>query len=155
MKQIIIGSFLCLGPFSMPGDATVIKGDKNTSCHGDYVGGRAEIIQIVIMWCPETRWRKRQRRWEGSTVSYQNCQLWMSKAMGTELQPLGLATRWWLWPCKAVLTERLSCHNGFKRKRKHKLRTTNINKLCYGVFLWREEKWAINGEKIKVKRSSY
>lgn len=52
----------------MPGDATVIKRGKNACCHGDYVGGRAEIIQVVIMvgkemWCPETRWRKCQRRW--------------------------------------------------------------------------------------------
>lgn len=65
---MIIDSFWCLRPFSMPGDATVIKRGKNACCHGDYVGGRAEIIQIVIMvgkemWCPETRWRTCQRRW--------------------------------------------------------------------------------------------
>lgn len=125
MKQIIIDRFLCLRPFSMPGDAAVIKRGKNPCYHGDYVGGRAEIIQIVIMvgkemWCPETRWRKCQRRWEGSTVLYQSCQLWLSSEMGTELQPLGLVTRWWLWPCKAVLTERLSSQSGFKRKRKHR-----------------------------------
>lgn len=79
----------------MPGDGAMIKRGKNPCCHGDYVGGKAEIVQIV-MKCGvlkldgESASRRRAR----STVLYECCRLWLSRAMGTEPRPLDLAT-WW------------------------------------------------------------